>query len=629
MSLKIKSLSILLALLVLTSVCSFGVLVYKMHQEVYDNTVLNLREQTDQLAQGADNWMNGVLNSGQLFADQLGGAQTDEDKDFLQQTYIKENSDIKKIEIKEGSSGIPDKPAFGSIFVNETTQYPAVPLTFPIHDRNGKIIGSVREEVDLSYMQTQVAQTRIGETGLAAIVAPSGKLIAHQDISFVREGKSVPDALIQLIQTNSNNVITFTSIAGAESFGAVSPIGSTGWFAQTAAPVKELETVFYDSLLFGIIALIVSLVVGGAIAVYLYGRLFKSLPLLKKRAEKIALKDLSEEPIIVNTRDEIGALATSFNHMTDNLRNIILKLRSNSGELTAYSQQLFGIAELTSVSSGEAVTIIERIAANAEQQRQMVENSMNAIEEVGAAIVQISSTVSYSGEASEQASDAANIGFEAMQRLVERMNTIHGQIGDLSAVIERLEQRSGEIGQIVDYMTAISSQTKILALNASIESARAGEAGKGFGVVASEVRKLASDSFEAAEQITQLIASVQTETSHASAVMKETRIGVSEGIEAVSFADGSFQQLFSLVGQVNEKVLEMTDAAKQIAASNDSVVQSVRFISDNTNETVAGVTQIAATAKEQASSSEKVLAAAKYLADTSAELHDLLEEFKE
>ena len=628
MNLKIKSLVILFSLLILTSVCSFGTMIYKMYTEVYNSNVLNLRAQTDQLSQSADVWMQGMLRAGQLFADGLGSLDNESDKLILQQAYLKQNPDVKKLRVIIPSSGVSDEAVLGDIFVNDETQNPAVAISFPVHDQNGHIAGAVSEELDLSYIQTMVSETKIGKTGLAAVVDVNGKLIAHRDTIYVKQGQSVPEALIQLVKSDSDKVITFKALTGYISYGAVSPIGTTGWYAQTAVPVEELGTVFYNSLFFGILALAVSLLIGGGAAVYLFSRQFRSLPLLKDGAEKIAGKDLNVELIRVKNRDEIGALANSFNNMAQNLRGIILNLRSNSSELTAYSQQLSGIAETTAASSEEAVAIIEGIASNAGRQRIMVQDSMNAIDEVNSAIRQISSTVDYSSQASEKATNAADIGFNAMQRIVGQMNTLQTQINGLADVIGRLEQRSGEIGQVSDYMTSISSQIRILALNATIESARAGEFGRGFAVVASEVQELANNSYKAAAQITDLIGSVQAETKHVSDVMKLTNIGVNDSIEVVSHADSSFQQLFTLVGRVNEKVLEMSAAARKIADSYSSVVQSVGFISNNTEETVTSVNQIAITANQHSQASNKVMAASKYLADTSADLFALLDEFR-
>ena len=109
--------------------------------------------------------------------------------------------------------------------------------------------------------------------------------------------------------------------------------------------------------------------------------------------------------------------------------------------------------------------------------------------------------------------------------------------------ISALGEKSKEIGNIVDTINQISEQTNLLALNAAIEAARAGEAGRGFAVVADEVRKLAEESGNATQQISNLIKSIRDEIDGAVKSMSENTAQVEEGSKGVSEAVKAFEIL--------------------------------------------------------------------------------------
>ena len=116
-------------------------------------------------------------------------------------------------------------------------------------------------------------------------------------------------------------------------------------------------------------------------------------------------------------------------------------------------------------------------------------------------------------------------------------------LSDTATVIRHLEDQSKEIGKIIEVITGISDQTNLLALNAAIEAARAGEHGKGFAVVADEVRKLAEQSKESADQITTLVQEIQEHTDHAVTVMGKGTNEVELGITVVQDTGEGFKRI--------------------------------------------------------------------------------------
>ena len=166
-------------------------------------------------------------------------------------------------------------------------------------------------------------------------------------------------------------------------------------------------------------------------------------------------------------------------------------------------------------------------------------------------------------------------GNQAIQAAVLQMNAIHDSIRELSGVVEGLGNHSQAIGQIIEVITGIANQTNLLALNAAIEAARAGEHGRGFAVVADEVRKLAEQSSRSAEQISQLINTIQSDTKHAMNSMEAGTREVQQGILVVHEAGETFGQIQMSIGTVSDQVHDVSAAAQEAAGLGKEAAISV------------------------------------------------------
>jgi methyl-accepting chemotaxis protein len=194
--------------------------------------------------------------------------------------------------------------------------------------------------------------------------------------------------------------------------------------------------------------------------------------------------------------------------------------------------------------------------------------------------------------------------------------------------MEDLERKSQQIGGIVEAITGIAEQTNLLALNAAIEAARAGDQGRGFAVVADEVRKLAESSQKAAQEIGALIGSMQTESQRALSVVQAGAAQTEDGAATVEQARASFLRIDGSVGDVHDRVEEITAAVRKIAEASTKMQGDMDDIVSVAQQSTAATEQVSASTQETSASAQEIATGAQDLARRADSLADLVATFK-
>lgn len=284
------------------------------------------------------------------------------------------------------------------------------------------------------------------------------------------------------------------------------------------------------------------------------------------------------ETALINRRDSFGILGQAIKATNNNQNEILNRLFQTANQVTSASQQMSASTQQIAVGIQEEAKHVQQVA-----------QTMDKITRDTTAVVD---SASVALEMAAKASVTTQEGKNTVSYVDQGMQTIHTNM-------QKLNQNSRQIGDILAVINEISDQTNLLALNAAIEAARAGEHGRGFAVVAEEVRKLAERSGKAAKEIAELIKVIQGDISEA--------VDASEkGRKMTVDAQQAFMQIDHMVQQNNQMVQKMSMAAQNAAKSVEDVAHSIENISAVTEETAASIEEIAASAEETSRMAENL-----------------------
>lgn len=271
--------------------------------------------------------------------------------------------------------------------------------------------------------------------------------------------------------------------------------------------------------------------------------------------------------------------------MYDGIVGVTRNVHDNATESVDVIDELVQTTESVAFNMLEISEATALTARSIEEQNCMTQNIQMAIEETGERSKQM---VSIAVESN--ASIQGNI--QAMEELKEQSVQIANTNQDVTASMARLQEKTQEVAEFTGMIYNISNQTKMLALNASIESARAGEAGRGFAVVSDQIRQLAEQTRASTEQITRIVNELNE---NADEVMSSVHSSV-EATEAqnqrIGEAADAFETLLSNMSVLINDIHEIDERIYGLSDSNNKLVDNIMQLSAATQEVTASADQV-------------------------------------
>ena len=439
---------------------------------------------------------------------------------------------------------------------------------------------------------------------------------------------------LSLQMTENNAEIYYPVIFDGEvRYILMAKINTKPYFENAALANSALDNTQKDLVSSNTTILTISIllaVVGIILLIIFIRSRFKPLEAINQEAQKIANGDLLVEDIKVNShkKDEISAIAISFNTMAANLRDVINRVSLDSQQVAASAEELAASADSMNNASEHISNTVQEVAAGTEKQVKEVVETNRTVQGMQKYVKQIFANSNIVAEKANETSDKAKMGNEAMQTVVNQMNTINHTFLETSQLIEELGKHSNEIGAISKVINDIADQTNLLALNAAIEAARAGEQGKGFAVVADEVRKLAEQSSQSANQITNLIQKIQAETVNAVSSMQNATDDVKNGIKLVHQTGVTFEGIKGSIDEVSGQITEVSASVEQLTKGMEQMAAVMNLVMEVAEQTDFGTQNVSAATEEQLASMQEIFASAASLTKMAEDLMMLIGRFK-
>ncbi|PGK77557.1 methyl-accepting chemotaxis protein [Bacillus thuringiensis] len=423
-------------------------------------------------------------------------------------------------------------------------------------------------------------------------------------------------------------------VASSENGTVYKVIGDFTNYSNEQAKLREqaIEKIDQSALLIEYViflSLVICIVAAIILAWWFSGKLVKPIQQIDTKLKELASQegDLTAR-LQVNSNDEIGAIATSFNKMLENLQHIINRVQKTSVEVQTASENMLEKTNTSREATVRVQSSMSNLNASIQSQTSSMEESSTAMDDMAVSVQRIAESASSVAELAVATSEHASDGSTVIQKSVSQMTTIHEAVNATSEVVERLITHTKYIDTAVQSISNIAEQTNLLALNASIEAARAGEQGKGFAVVADEVRKLAEQSKTAATDINQLLHQIQNDTETASSMMSQGRSEAFEGINVIREAGTSFSTIVEQVNKVSTQMQDISATAEEMAASAEEMNASLNNIASISTEVSSETAATAQSAEKKVIVMNEMAVTAGKMKQTVEELDQLVSHFK-
>jgi methyl-accepting chemotaxis protein WspA len=281
--------------------------------------------------------------------------------------------------------------------------------------------------------------------------------------------------------------------------------------------------------------------------------------------------------LAITRQDEFATLATGFNRMSDEIVNLVGQVQKS------------GIQVNTSVT---------QIAATSKEQQATAAEIAATTTEIGATSREIAATakelVRTMGEVAKFADGSASLaasGQAGLTRMAETMRGVVSATGSISDKLAVLNEKAGNIGQVVTTITRVADQTNLLSLNAAIEAEKAGQYGRGFAVVATEIRRLADQTAVATSDIEQMVKDIQSAVSAGVMGMERFSEEVRGGLQAVQQVGAQLSEIIQQVQALAPRCEAVNEGMQAQATGAEQITQALIQLSEAAQQTVESLRQ--------------------------------------
>ncbi|MBU2325376.1 MAG: methyl-accepting chemotaxis protein [Gammaproteobacteria bacterium] len=471
-------------------------------------------------------------------------------------------------------------------YIDAATNVPIMTIATPITP-----VGVVGGDLNLQALVKIINSLDFDGIGYAFLVSADGKILVHPDEDLVMKN------LKDIYPANTPRISSDFSEAEVDgqtrilTFAPVEGLPSVKWYVGLSIDKAKAYSMLSEFRASAIVATLVAVVLIIILLSMLIRVLMQPLTVMGKAMQDIAQGegDLTKR-LSIQSNDEFGALAKSFNQFVERIHNSIREVSSATRQVNDVAQLVVGASNASMINSDEQSNRTNSVAA--------------AINQLGAAAQEIARNAADASSHASEARQQAEDGRQVVEKTIKAMNDLSGKIRASCSHIETLNGKTVNIGQILEVIKSISQQTNLLALNAAIEAARAGEAGRGFAVVADEVRSLAHRTQESAQEIETMIEELQVGSRESVSTMTESQRYSEESVIIANQAGerlGSVTQRIGEIDGMNQSVATATEEQTSVIESLNMDITEINTLNQEGVENLNATLRACGDLEQQAS----------------------------
>lgn len=506
-------------------------------------------------------------------------------------------------------------------YENSSTGEMVSSVITPVYDETGELLGVASLDLAVGTVSAMMEEHRLGDTGFFMLVTESGSIMYAPDEAYLYRpftDLSIDDEVKNAFSGRQFGTCTY-SLGGEKMYGYMEQAGDSRWVVLSGMPDREYNAQYYNVIKIIAAVFVFVLLLLCLIIVLTANGITKPLRTLDQAANEIAAGNL-DIALSVESKDEIGQVAFALGKTVKRLKDYIVYINEITSILNeiADGNLAFRLEQDYAGEFGRIRTALENIATRLNSTMDHIKSTAirvssgseqiaNGAQSLASGADSQSAAVEKLAEALNEITDQVKENAELAKAACKRTEDVKGEIEfgnrqmeEAVHAMERINECSDQIQNIITSIEVIAEQTNLLSLNASIEAARAGEMGRGFAVVAGEVGNLSRESVDAVQTSTKLI--------------QDSMEAVQDGMEIVRTAA---EKLSASVNSVSG----LAEVISGIADASGNQLSSIEQIRDGVNRITDVVTDNSAMAEESAASSEELSA-------QSQTLNELMQTFR-
>ncbi len=515
-----------------------------------------------------------------------------------------------------------------NVIVSKSNGVRMLTIAVPVYDGN-TVVGICQRNYDLNDFRQYLLEA-VDENQEALIVAWDG-IVATHSLHELNADSEVEDRSKASFFTSGKDSGYYEADTGKGYSVYISYMKEaiSGYIVMVNATSKAVVATANKAASFSILIGIILFAAGIAVTLFFTKTITDPIKAINGSLAEMTDGRFVKIDKFTERKDEFGEMVNNTNSVMDKLTAIVGDIKNSSGSVGTSSADLSEMAGQISQTAEDVSNAVQEIATGATQQAEEIQKANESVLQIGTAVADVQTQAKTLEGLASNMKSASEVSAESLESLRKSSDKMSKQIEDIEKTINATKEAVTSMGEKVEGISSIASQTNLLSLNASIEAARAGEAGRGFAVVAEEIGKLADSTKVMAGEIKNEMEILLTQSEAAVSAALEVKEGNSQQKEAVGETLGSIGGMIDDIKTTVNEIQKIGDEADSCARYKDVVIDVMNSLSAISEENAASSEETGASMEELSATVTTLAQSAHDLKDISDNLTDEMGFFKD